>query len=162
MTALTSNQTVDNSDIGDPTESKTETIDDNMHDQTDNMDNEDQDNSEITQTDNNTLDFNSPIDLNDHNSSMKTQAGTDNSHKESEPIESEDESDPRSFEPESIDMTLTLMLTQSVTLMILKPYIWICVRILGQRFLLENQYPYFLLDSLIHNGWIMVNSDFGI
>ena len=96
--------TVDNSDIGDPTESKTETIDDNMHDQTDNMDNEDQDNSEITQTDNNTLDFNSPIDLNDHNSSMKTQAGTDNSHKESEPIEGEDESDPRSFEPESIDI----------------------------------------------------------
>ena len=86
--------TVDNSDIGDPTESKTETIDDNMHDQTDNMDNEDQDNSEITQTDNNTLDFNSPIDLNDHNSSMETQAENDNSHKESEPIESEDESDP--------------------------------------------------------------------
>ena len=97
-------QTVDNSDIGDPTESKTETIDDNMHDQTDNMDNEDQDNSEITQTDNNTLDFISPIDLNDYNSSMKTQAETDNSHKESEPIESEDESDPRSFEPESIDI----------------------------------------------------------
>ena len=97
-------QTVDNSDIGDPTESKTETIDDNMHDQTDNMDNEDQDISEITQTDNNTLDFNSPIDFNDHNSSMKTQAETDNSHKESEPIESEDESDPRNFEPESIDI----------------------------------------------------------
>ena len=95
-------QTVDNSDIGDPTESKTETIDDNMHDQTDNMDNEDQDISEITQTDNNTLDFNSPIDFNDHNSSMKTQAETDNSHKESEPIESEDESDLRSFEPDSI------------------------------------------------------------
>ena len=97
-------QTVDNSDIGDPTESNTETIDDNMHDQTDNMDNEDQDNSEIIQTDNNTLDFNSPIDFNDHNSSMETQAETDNSHKESEPIESEDESDPISFEPESIDI----------------------------------------------------------
>ena len=96
--------TVDNSDIGDPTESNTETIDDNMHDQTNNMDNEDQDNSEIIQTDNNTLDFNSPIDFNDHNSSMETQAETDNSHKESEPIESEDESDPRSFEPESIDI----------------------------------------------------------
>ena len=39
-------QTVDNSDIGDPTESNTETIDDNMLDQTDNMDNEDQDNSD--------------------------------------------------------------------------------------------------------------------
>ena len=97
-------QTVDNSDIGDPTESNTETIDDNMHDQTDNMDNEDQDNSEIIQTDNNTLDFNSPIDFNDHNSSMETQAETDNSPKESEPIESEDESDPRYFEPESIDI----------------------------------------------------------
>ena len=97
-------QTADNSDIGDPTESNTETIDDNMHDQTDNMDNEDQDNSEIIQTDNNTLDFNSQIDFNDHNSSMETQAETDNSHKESDPIESEDESDPISFEPESIDI----------------------------------------------------------
>ena len=36
-------QTIDNSDIGDPNESKTETIDDNMQDQTDNNDNEDQD-----------------------------------------------------------------------------------------------------------------------
>ena len=66
---------------------------------------------------NNTL--NSPIDFNDHNSSMETQAETDNSHKESEPIENEDESDPRSFEPESIDMLL--MLAQSMTLKILKP-----------------------------------------
>ena len=97
-------QTVDNNDIGD----LTETIDDNLQDQTDNTDSEDQDNSEfefeIIQTDNNTLDFNSPIDFNDYNSSMKTQAETDNSHKESEPIESEDESYPRSFEPESIDI----------------------------------------------------------
>ena len=50
-----------------------------MQDQTDNIDNEDQDHSEfesteIIQIDNNTLDFNSPIDLNDHNSSMETQA----------------------------------------------------------------------------------------
>ena len=44
----------------------TETIDDNLQDQTDNIDNEDQDNSEIIQTDNNTLDFNSPVDFNDH------------------------------------------------------------------------------------------------
>ena len=93
-------QTVDNNDIGD----LTETIDDNLQDQTDNIDSEDQDNSEIIQTDNNTLDFNSPIDLSNHNSSMETQAETDNSHKESEPIEREDESDPRSFEPESIDI----------------------------------------------------------
>ena len=102
-------QKVDNSDIGGPNESKTETIDDNMQDQTDNIDNEDQDNSEfesteIIQTDNNTLDSNSPIDFNDHNSSMVTQAETDNSHKESKPIESKDESDSRSFEPESIDI----------------------------------------------------------
>ena len=102
-------QTVDNSDIGDPNESNTETIDDNMQDQTDNIDNEDQDNSEfeskeIIQTDNNTL--NSPIDFNDHNSSMETQAETDNSHKESEPIESEDESDSKSFESESIDFDI--------------------------------------------------------
>ena len=68
------------------------------------MDNEYQDNSEITQTDNNTLDSNNPIDLNGHNSSMETQAETDNSNKESEAIESEDESDPRYFEPESIDI----------------------------------------------------------
>ena len=96
-------QTIDNSDIGDPNESKTETINDNMQDQTSNIDNDDQDNSEfesteIIQTDNNTLDFNSPIDFNDHNSSMVTQAETDNSHKESKPMESEDESDPKSFE----------------------------------------------------------------
>ena len=102
-------QTVENSDIGDPNESKTETIDDNMQDQADNIDNEYQDNSEfeskeIIQTDNNTL--NSPIDFNDHNSSMETQAETDNSHKESEPIESEDESDSKSFESESIDFDI--------------------------------------------------------
>ena len=102
-------QIVDNSDIGDPNESKTETIDDNMQDQTDNIENEDQENSEfeskeIIQTDNNTL--KSPIDSNDHNSSMETQAGTDNSHKESEPIESEVESDSKSFESESIDFDI--------------------------------------------------------
>ena len=102
-------QTADNSDIGDPNESKAETIDDNMQDQTDNIDYEDQDNSEfeseeIIQTDNNTL--NSPVDFNDHNSSMETQAETDNSHKESEPIESEDKSDSKSFESESIDFDI--------------------------------------------------------
>ena len=43
-------QTVDNNDIGDPNESKTETIDDNMQDQTDNIDNEDQENSEFEST----------------------------------------------------------------------------------------------------------------
>ena len=63
-------QTVDNNDIGDLPESKTETIDDNLQEQTDNIDSEDQDNSEfefeIIQTDNNTLDFNSPVDFNYH------------------------------------------------------------------------------------------------
>ena len=73
------------------------------------IDNDDQDNSEfeskeIIQTDNNTL--NSPIDFNDHDSSMETQAETDNSHKESEPIESEDESDSKSFGSESIDFDI--------------------------------------------------------
>ena len=102
-------QIVDNSDIGDPNESKTETIDDKMQDQTSNIDNDGQDNSEfeskeIIQTDNNTL--NSPIDFNDHDSSMEAQAETDNSHKESEPIESEDESDSKSFESESIDFDI--------------------------------------------------------
>ena len=43
-------QTIDNSDMGDPNESKTETIDDNMQDQTSNIDNEDQDNSEFEST----------------------------------------------------------------------------------------------------------------
>ena len=43
-------QTVDNSDIGDPNKSKTETIDDNMQDQTSNIDNENQDNSEFEST----------------------------------------------------------------------------------------------------------------
>ena len=102
-------QTTDNSNTGDPNESKTETTDDKMQDQTNNIDNEDQDNSEfeskeIIQTDNNTL--NSPIDFNDHNTSMETQAETDNSHKESEPIESEDESDSKSFGSESIDFDI--------------------------------------------------------
>ena len=44
------NQTIDNSDTGDPNESKTETIDDNMQDQTNNIDNKDQDNSEFEST----------------------------------------------------------------------------------------------------------------
>ena len=104
-------QTVDNNDIGDPNESKTETIDDNMQDQTDNIGNEDQENSEFESTeiipiDNNNRNFNSPIDFNDHNSSMETQAETDNSHKEYKPIESEDESDSKSFESESIDFDI--------------------------------------------------------
>ena len=43
-------QTVDNSDIGDPNESKTETIDDNMQDQTSNIDNKDQNYSEFEST----------------------------------------------------------------------------------------------------------------
>ena len=82
-----------------------------MQDQTVNIDNEDQDNSEfesteIIQTDNNTLDFNSPIDFNNHNGSMVTQAEINNNHKESKPIESEDESDSKSFESESIDFDI--------------------------------------------------------
>ena len=43
-------QTIDNSDIGDPKESKTETIDDNMQDQTSNINNEDQNNSKFEST----------------------------------------------------------------------------------------------------------------
>ena len=39
-----------NSDIGDPNESKTETIDDNRQDQANNIDNRDQDNSEFEST----------------------------------------------------------------------------------------------------------------
>ena len=111
VTALTSNRTIDNSDMGDPNESKTETIDDNMQDQTDNIDNEDQDNSEFESTeiihiDNNTQEFNSPIDYNDHNSSVVTQAEINNIHKESKAIESEDESDSKPFESESIDFDI--------------------------------------------------------
>ena len=104
-------QTIDNSDIGDPNESKTETIDDNMQDQTSNIDNDDQDNSEFESTeiihiDNNNQNFNSPIDFNNHNSSMVTQAEINNNHRESKPIESEDESDSKSFESESIDFDI--------------------------------------------------------
>ena len=100
--------TIDNSDIGDPNESKTGTIDDNMQDQTDNIDNEDQDNSEfesaeIIHIDNNIQEFNSPIDYNDHNSSVVTQGEINNIHKESKAFESEDESDSKPFESESID-----------------------------------------------------------
>ena len=99
-------QTVDNSDIGDPNELKTETIDDNMQDQKDNIDNEDQDNSEFESTeiihiDNNNQNFNSPIDFNNCHSSMVTQAEID-SHKDSKPTGSEDASDSKSFESERI------------------------------------------------------------
>ena len=52
--------------------------------------------------DNNTQDFNTPIDFTDHNNSMVTQAETNNMYKESKPIESEDESDSKSFESESL------------------------------------------------------------
>ena len=107
-TTDTLDNSIDNSDIGDPNESKTETIDDNMHEQTDNIDNEDQDNSEfeskeIIHIDNNNQDLNSPTNFNDHNNSIATQAETDNSHKESKAIESEDEGDSKPFESESID-----------------------------------------------------------
>ena len=82
-----------------------------MQDQTDNIDNEDQENSELESTeiihiDNNNQNFNSPIDFNNHNSSMVTQAEINNNHKESKPIESEDESDSKSFESESIDFDI--------------------------------------------------------
>ena len=121
-------QTVDNSDIKDANESETETIDENMQDQANNIDSEDQNILAIESTDtlvnpidndpteikdnilpvvdNNTQDFNSPIDLNDHNNSMVIQAETDSSHKESKPIESEDGSDSKSCEPESIDFNI--------------------------------------------------------
>ena len=104
-------RTIDNSDIGDPNESKTETIDGNMQDQTDNIDNEDQDNSEFESTeiihiDNNKQNLNSPIYFIDHNNSISTQAEINNSHKESKPIESEDESDSKPFESESIDFDI--------------------------------------------------------
>ena len=100
-------QTVYNSDIGDPNESKTETIDDNRKDQTDNIDKEDQYNSEfefteIIHIDNNTQDFSRPLDFTDHNSSIVIKAKINNSHKEAKPIESEDESNSKSFESESI------------------------------------------------------------
>ena len=115
-------QTVDNSDIGDPNESKTETIDENMQDQTRNINNEDQDNSEFESTeivhiDNNTQEFNSPIDYSDHNSSVVTQAEISNIHKESKAIESEDEIDSKPLNLKA----LTLMLAQSMTWKILKP-----------------------------------------
>ena len=74
-----------------------QTIDDNMQDQTDNIDKEDQDNSEFESTeiihiDNNTQDFNRPIDFTDHKSSIVIIAETNNSPKKSNPIESENES----------------------------------------------------------------------
>ena len=97
----------DISDIGGPNESKTETIENNMQDQTDNINNEDQGNSEFESTevihiDNNNQNLNSPTDFNDHNNSIATQAETDNSHKESKAIKSEDEGDSKPFESESI------------------------------------------------------------
>ena len=48
----------------------------------------------------------------------------------------------------------------------IKPCIWICVRILGQRLLLVNQYPYFLLDKFnsqwVDNGNLTLAFDHGL
>ena len=53
-----------------------------------------------------------------------------------------------------------------IQLKIMKPCIWICVRILGQRFLLENQYPYSLLDKSnsqwVDNGNLTLAFDHGL
>ena len=51
-------------------------------------------------------------------------------------------------------------------LKIMKPCIWICVRILGQKFLLRNQYPYSLLDKFnsqwMDNGNLTLAFDHGL
>ena len=103
-------QAVDNSDIVDPNESETETIDDNMQDQTDNIATARVQSLERPYK---SVRFNNQvygpgslrlldylekfgIDVNSHHRTK--------SHKESKPIESEEGSDSRSFEPESIDI----------------------------------------------------------
>ena len=119
------NDKIDNSDIGDLTESNTETIDDNLQDQTDNIDNEDQDNSEfestkIIQTDNNTLDINSPIDFNDHNSSMKPKLKLTIVTKSLNQLKVKMKVTLETLNLKAL--ILTLMLAQSMTLKILKPW----------------------------------------
>ena len=60
----------------------------------------------------------------------------------------------------------TLMLTQGMTLKILKSCIWIGVRFLGQRFLLVKQYPYSLLNNFnsqwVDNGNLTLAFDHGL
>ena len=57
-------------------------------------------------------------------------------------------------------------LPRPMQLKIIKPGIWICVRILGQRFLLVNQCPYSLLDKFnsqwVDNGNLTLAFDHGL
>ena len=97
-----------------------------MQDQTDNIDNEDQDNSEFESTeiihiDNNNQNLNSPIDFNDHNNSIATQAEINNSHKESNQLKVKMKVTLNPLNLKALTLILTLMLTQGMTLKILKP-----------------------------------------
>ena len=113
-------QAVDNSDIGDPNESETETIDDNMQDQTDNIANARVQSSERPYK---SVQFNNQvygpgslrlldylekfgIDVNSHHRTK--------SHKESKPIESEEGSDSKSFESEGIDFNVDFKIDSDV------------------------------------------------
>ena len=113
-------QTVDNSDIGDPNESETETIDDNMQDQTDNIATARVQSSERPHK---SVQFNNQvygpgslrlldylekfgIDVNSHHRTK--------SHKESKPIESEEGSDSKSFESEGIDFNVDFEIDSDV------------------------------------------------
>ena len=119
-------QTVDNNDTGDPNESKTETIDDNMQDQTYNIGNEDQENSEFESTeiipiDNKNQNFNSPIDFNDHNSSMEPKLKLTIVTKSINQLKVKMKVTLNPLNLKALTLILTLMLAQSMTLMILKP-----------------------------------------
>ena len=113
-------QTVDNIDIGDPNESETETIDDNMQDQTDNIATARVQSSERPYK---SVRFNNQvygpgslrlldylekfgIDVNSHHRTK--------SHKESKPIESEEGSDSKSFESEGIDFNVNFGIDSDV------------------------------------------------
>ena len=117
-------QTGDNNDIGNPNESKTETIDDNMQDQTDNIDNEDQDNSkfeskEIIQTDNNTL--NSQLTSMTIILQWKPKLKLTIVTKSLSQLKVKMKMTLNPLNLKALTLILTLMLAQSMTLKILKP-----------------------------------------
>ena len=117
--------------------------------------------------DNNTQDFNRPLDFTDHNSSIVIKAEISNSHKESKPIESEDESDSKSFESESIyDFDIDSDVDSECDFEDLEAiYLDMCKNFRA-KIPAKNQYLYSLLDSFnsqwVDNGNLTLAFDHGL
>ena len=97
---------------------------------------------------------------------MVIQAETNNSHKESKPIESEDESDSKSFEPESIDFDIDSDIDSEYDFEDHEAmYLDMCEN-LRAKIPARNQYPYSLLDSFnsqwVDNGNLTLAFDHGL